>query len=95
MKRKLEPSAIQKYEQYMLASGRPVRVDKCGFVVNPNNCTYGATLDDRMTDLSYSEHPYGLCEAKCAEEYKDYDPRDVKMLPKIFVSQFQTMGLFT
>lgn len=79
-----EPIAIQKYEQYMLASGRPVRVDKCGFVVNPNNSTYGATPDGRVTDLSYSEHPYGLCEAKCPEEYKDYDPRDAVNVTKDF-----------
>lgn len=40
-----EPIAIQKYEECILTSGRPVRVEKCGFVVNQNNSTYDATPD--------------------------------------------------
>lgn len=37
-----------------------------------------------MTDLFYSEHPYGLCEVKCPEEHKDFDPRETANVAQDF-----------
>lgn len=52
------------------------------------------TILCRVPDLTYGVHPYGLCEAKCPEECKDYDLHNAASVAKDFCLYVSDDGTF-
>ena len=61
-----ESTALQQYQKYMHATGKPIVLFKSGFVVCKDAPFLGASPDGKVIDEGSSE-PYGLVEVKCPE----------------------------
>ena len=46
-----KPIGLQKYEMYMKAINREVKVERCGLVIDHVNYTFGASPDGKVTDF--------------------------------------------
>ena len=79
-----EPFALTAYENYMKLNNRPVTVSNCGLWISPDNFTFAATPDGKVSD-NQERNSFGIIEVKCPEEYKEFDPADATVAVKGFV----------
>ena len=78
-----EPFALTAYENYMKLNNRPVTVSNCGLWISPENFTFAATPDGKVSD-NQERNSFGIIEVKCPEEYKEFDPADAAVAVKGF-----------
>ena len=70
-----EPIAISNYEKYFKSIGYDIKVEHCGLVIDEQNYVLGATPDGKVS----FNNSCGILEIKCSEEYKNVDPKDLKI----------------
>ena len=69
-----EAKAVERYEQYMLNSGKEIKVFCSGFVVRPDIPYLGCSPDRKVFDRD--AHPHvGVMEVKCSHKYQNITPQ--------------------